>query len=41
SWIAPLEHAIHLRLWLSLLAQLRLPIPLGGTSNYFRSRMLR
>jgi hypothetical protein len=41
SWIAPLEHAIHLRLWLSLLAQLRLPIPLGGTSNYFRSRMLQ
>jgi hypothetical protein len=26
---------------LSLLAQLRLPIPLGGTSNYFRSRMLQ
>ena len=41
SWIAPLEYAIHLRVWLSLLAQLRLPIPLGGTSNYFRSRMLQ
>lgn len=39
SWIArqfALEYAIHFRVWLPLLAKLRLPIPLGGTSNYFR-----
>jgi cellulose synthase/poly-beta-1,6-N-acetylglucosamine synthase-like glycosyltransferase len=44
SWIAgqfALEYAIHFRVWLPLLAQLRLPIPLGGTSNYFRSSMLQ
>lgn len=42
SWIArqfALEYAIHFRVWLPMLAQLRLPIPLGGTSSYFRSRM--
>ena len=39
SWIArqfALEYAIHFRVWLPLLADLKLPIPLGGTSNYFR-----
>ena len=39
SWISrqfALEYAIHFRIWLPLLADLRLPIPLGGTSNYFR-----
>lgn len=39
SWISAqfaLEYAIHFRVWLPLLAQLNLPIPLGGTSNYFR-----
>jgi glycosyltransferase XagB len=44
SWIArqfALEYAIHFRVWLPLLAQLKLPIPLGGTSNYFRSSMLQ
>ncbi len=44
SWIAcqfALEYAIHFRVWLPLLAQLNLPIPLGGTSNYFRSTMLQ
>ena len=43
SWIArqfALEYAIHFRVWLPLLAQLKLPIPLGGTSNYFRRNML-
>jgi cellulose synthase/poly-beta-1,6-N-acetylglucosamine synthase-like glycosyltransferase len=43
SWIArqfALEYAIHFRVWLPLLAQLRLPVPLGGTSNYFRRDML-
>lgn len=42
SWISAqfaLEYAIHFRVWLPLLAQLRLPIPLGGTSNYFRGLM--
>lgn len=44
SWIArlrALEYAIHFRVWLPLLARLRLPIPLGGTSNYFRHNMLQ
>ncbi len=44
SWISAqfaLEYAIHFRVWLPLLAQLRLPIPLGGTSNYFRRDTLR
>jgi len=44
SWIArqfALEYAVHFRVWLSLPAQLRLPIPLGGTTNCFRSRMLQ
>lgn len=44
SWIARQfapEYAFHFRVWQSLPAQLRLPIPLGGTTNYFRSRMLQ
>lgn len=44
SWITrqfALEYAIHFRVWLPLLARLKLPIPLGGTSNYFRRDMLR
>ncbi len=44
SWISAqfaLEYAIHFRVWLPLLAQLRLPIPLGGTSNYFRRDRLK
>jgi glycosyltransferase XagB len=44
SWIArqfALEYAIHFRVWLPLLAQLKLPIPLGGTSNYFRNSTLQ
>lgn len=44
SWIArqfALDYAIHFRVWLPLLAQLRLPIPQCGASNYFRSRMLQ
>ena len=39
SWISAqfaLEYAIQFHVWLPLLAQLKLPIPLGGTSNYFR-----
>ncbi len=31
---------IHFRIWLPLLAQLKLPPPPGGTSNYFRRDML-
>ena len=43
SWLSAqfaLEYAIHFRVWLPLLAQLKLPVPLGGTSNYFRRDML-
>jgi glycosyltransferase XagB len=43
TWISrqfALEYAIHFRVWLPLLAQLKLPIPLGGTSNYFRRDVL-
>lgn len=44
SWIAQqfaLEYAIHFGVWLPLLTKLKLPIPLGGTSNYFhRDRLL-
>jgi cellulose synthase/poly-beta-1,6-N-acetylglucosamine synthase-like glycosyltransferase len=39
SWLAgqfALEYAIHFRVWLPFLAQLGLPLALGGTSNYFR-----
>lgn len=43
GWIASqfaLEYAIHFGVWLPLLAKLELPVPLGGTSNYFRKDML-
>jgi glycosyltransferase XagB len=30
-----IEYAIHFRVWLPFLARLHLPLPLGGTSNYF------
>jgi len=39
GWIArqfQIEYAIHFRVWLPFLARLGLPLPLGGTSNYFR-----
>ncbi len=39
SWIArqfDVEYAIHFRVWLPFLARLRVPLALGGTSNYFR-----
>lgn len=44
SWISrqfALEYAIHFRVWLPLLAGLKLPIPLGGTSNFFRRDALQ
>ena len=44
SWIArqfALEYAIHFCVWLPLFARLRLPLPLGGTSNYFRQSALQ
>src|SRR5262249_29589445 len=39
SWIAQqfdVEYNIHFRVWLPYLARLGAPLPLGGTSNYFR-----
>lgn len=39
GWLArqfEIEYAIHFGLWLPLLARLGIPLPLGGTSNYFR-----
>lgn len=39
GWLArqfEVEYAIHFGLWLPLLARLGIPLPLGGTSNYFR-----
>jgi glycosyltransferase XagB len=39
SWIArqfAVEYATHFRVWLPLVARLKLPMALGGTSNYFR-----
>ena len=44
SWIArqfAAEYAIQFREILPLLARLRLPLPLGGTSNHFRTEALR
>ena len=38
GWLAgqfEVEYAIHFGLWLPLLARLGIPLPLGGTSNYF------
>lgn len=43
SWIAgqfALEYAIQFGVWLPMLAQFKLPVPLGGTSNYFRREAL-
>jgi glycosyltransferase XagB len=34
-----IEYAIHFRAWLPFLARLGAPLPLGGTSNYFRGLM--
>jgi cellulose synthase/poly-beta-1,6-N-acetylglucosamine synthase-like glycosyltransferase len=44
SWISrqfAAEYAIQFREVLPLLARLRLPLPLGGTSNHFRTDVLR
>ncbi len=44
SWLAAqwaLEYAVQFRLLLPALARLGLPIPLGGTSNHFRTNSLR
>ncbi|MGE3250643.1 MAG: glycosyltransferase [Hyphomonadaceae bacterium] len=44
SWIAgqfAAEYAIQFRAMLPLLARLKLPLPLGGTSNHFRVETLR
>jgi cellulose synthase/poly-beta-1,6-N-acetylglucosamine synthase-like glycosyltransferase len=44
SWIArqfEVEYAILFNVWLPFLARLRLPLPLGGTSNYFRRDRLK
>ena len=43
GWLAgqfEVEYAIHFRVWLPFLAQLGLPLALGGTSNYFRTNSL-
>lgn len=44
SWIArqfEMEYAILFNVWLPFLAAMRLPLPLGGTSNYFRRDRLQ
>jgi cellulose synthase/poly-beta-1,6-N-acetylglucosamine synthase-like glycosyltransferase len=44
DWFASqfeIEYAIHFRIWLPFLARLRMPMALGGTSNYFRLDMLK
>lgn len=44
GWLArqfEVEYAIHFRVWLPLLAWLKLPLALGGTSNYFRRQALQ
>lgn len=44
GWLAQqfeIEYAAHFRVWLPFIARLRLPIALGGTSNYFRVDRLR
>lgn len=44
SWISEqfaLEYEMHFQILLPFLSWCRLPIPLGGTSNYFRVRILR
>lgn len=43
SWIAgqfQIEYAVHFRVWLPFLQRMGWPLPLGGTSNYFRRSML-
>lgn len=43
GWLArqfEVEYAIHFHVWLPFLARLRLPLPLGGTSNYFHRNRL-
>ena len=43
GWFAKqfeIEYAINFRVWLPFLARLGLPLPLGGTSNYFRRGLL-
>ncbi|HPN06580.1 MAG TPA: glycosyltransferase family 2 protein [Hyphomonadaceae bacterium] len=43
GWLAQqfeVEYAIHFRVWLPFLAWLKLPLALGGTSNYFRKQAL-
>src|SRR5690606_32310519 len=44
SWIArqfEMEYAILFKVWLPFLARLGFPLPLGGTSNYFRRDRLQ
>lgn len=44
GWLArqfEVEYAIHFRVWLPFLANLGLPLALGGTSNYFRRQALQ
>lgn len=44
GWFArqfEIEYAIHFRVWLPMLAWLRAPLALGGTSNYFRRDVLK
>jgi cellulose synthase/poly-beta-1,6-N-acetylglucosamine synthase-like glycosyltransferase len=36
-----IEYACHFELLLPLLASLNVPVPLGGTSNHFRTEILR
>src|SRR5439155_9999716 len=36
-----IEYACHFELLLPMLASLNLPVPLGGTSNHFRTSILR
>ncbi|MEM6626319.1 MAG: glycosyltransferase [Pseudomonadota bacterium] len=44
SWVArqfALEYAIHFGVWLPALSSLGWPLPLGGTSNHFRTSALK
>lgn len=43
SWIAgqfQIEYAVHFRVWLPFIQRMGWPLPLGGTSNYFRRSLL-
>ncbi len=43
SWIAgqfQIEYAVHFRVWLPFVKRMGWPLPLGGTSNYFRRSAL-